>query len=130
MIPSKIIKGNIIDIAAQYPIYSQDNKQGDALAWLKLIITGTDATYYILEAKQYGEYQGRENWELYGVCNMGGTFRYGYFCLAELEALDMYGGLVHVEAVPDFEPRQLSAIPEVVADLSDLWGRAKSAPND
>ena len=116
--------GKYVEYAAKYPMYSQDNKQGDALTWLKLIITGTDATYYILEAEQYGEYEGRENWQLYGVCNMGGSFRYGYFCLGELEALNMYGGLVHVEAVQDFEPCALSSLPEVVADLSDIWKRA------
>lgn len=121
---SGIITGKYVEYAAKYPMYSQDDKQGDALTWLKLIITGTDATYYILEAVQYGEYEGRENWQLYGVCNMGGAYRYGYFCLGELEALSMYGGLVHVEAVQDFEPCPLSAIPEVVADLSDIWERS------
>ena len=126
MVKSNIITGKVRDIAEQYPLYSQDNKQGDALAWCKIIITGTNATYYILEGKPYGEYEGRENWELYGVCNMGGAFRYGYYCLGELEALNMYGGLVHAERVEDFTPCALSAIPEVVADLSELWERAKN----
>lgn len=106
MVKSNIITGKVREIAEQYPLYSQDNKQGDALAWCKIIITGTNATYYILEGKPYGEYEGRENWELYGVCNM-------------------YGGLVHAERVEDFQPCALSAIPEVVADLSELWERAK-----
>ena len=120
---SRIINDELRQQAAQFPLYSQDDKQGDAVAWLKLIITGTPATYYILEAAQAGEYEGRENWELYGVCNMGGAFRYGYFCLGELEALAMYGGMVHVERVEDFTPCALSAIPEVVADLTEIWER-------
>ena len=120
---SRIINDELRQQAAQFPLYSQDDKQGDAVAWLKLIITGTPATYYILEAAPNGEYDGRENWELYGVCNMGGAFRYGYFCLGELEALQMYGGLVHVERVEDFEAVALSAIPEVVADLTEIWER-------
>ena len=120
---SRIINDELRQQAAQFPLYSQDDKQGDAVAWLKLIITGTLATYYILEAAPNGEYDGRENWELYGVCNMGGAFRYGYFCLGELEALQMYGGLVHVERVEDFEPCKLSALPEVVADLTEIWER-------
>ena len=120
---SRIINDELRQQAAQFPLYSQDDKQGDAVAWLKLIITGTPATYYILEAAPNGEYDGRENWELYGVCNMGGAFRYGYFCLGELEALEMYGGLVHVERVEDFEAVALSAIPEVVADLTEIWER-------
>ena len=120
---SRIINDELRQQAAQFPLYSQDDKQGDAVAWLKLIITGTPATYYILEAAPNGEYDGHENWELYGVCNMGGAYRYGYFCLGELEALQMYGGLVHVERVEDFEPCKLSALPEVVADLTEIWER-------
>ena len=35
---------------SKYPLYSQDGKQGEAVAVVRLFITGTAATYYITEA--------------------------------------------------------------------------------
>ena len=32
---------------SKYPLYSQDGKQGEAVAVVRLFITGTAATYYI-----------------------------------------------------------------------------------
>lgn len=120
---SKILTGAVRDELTKYPLRSQDGKGGDAVAVLRLFITGTGATFYILEGEPYGEYEGRENWELFGVSNMerGEGWRYDYFSLAELEGLNLYGGLVHLERDRHFTPRPLREIPEVVPSLTDLW---------
>lgn len=120
---SKILTGAVRDELSKYPLRSQDGKGGDAVAVMRLFITGTGATFYILEGEPYGEYEGRENWELFGVSNMerGEGWRYDYFSLAELEGLNMYGGLVHLERDRHFTPTPLREIPEVVPSLTDLW---------
>lgn len=80
---------------SKYPLYSQDGKQGEAVAVVRLFITGTAATYYITEANL-------TTGELFGVSNLEREgFRYGYFYLPELEDLNLYGGTVHVEALDD-----------------------------
>ena len=123
MIRSKILTAKVREELTKYPLRSQDGKGGEAVAVLRLFITGTAATFYILEGEPYGEYEGRENWELFGISNLeqGEGFRYDYFSLAELEGLNMYGGAVRVERDQYFTPTPLRAIPEVVPSLSDIW---------
>ena len=99
----------------QYPLYSQDGKRGEAVAVVRLFITGTAATYYITEANL-------ETGELFGVSNLEREgFRYGYFYLPELEELSLYGGAVHVEADRAFIPTALKNIPGVARDMADIW---------
>ena len=115
----------------KYPVYSQDGKKGDAVALFRLFITGTAATFYILEGEPCGEYDGRENWDLFGVSNMETEgWRYGYYSLAELEGLNLYGGLVHLEADEHFKPTALKDIAEVVADLSEIWAPDTNTEDD
>ena len=98
-----------------YPLYSQDGKKGEAVAVMRLFITGTAATFYITEGNP-------ETGELFGVSNMEREgWRLGYFYLPELEALNMYGGLVHLEYDADFVPTKLKDIPEVADGLAYLW---------
>ena len=119
---SKVLTEERRALLEKYPVYSQDGKKGDAVAVLRLFITGTSATFYILEGEPCGEYDGRENWELFGVSNMEQDgWSYGYYSLAELEGLNLYGGLVHLEADEHFSPTPLRDIVEVVADLSEIW---------
>lgn len=105
---------------AAYKLYSQDDKRGDAIATARLYITGTPATFYILEANlQTGELFGVSNMEKHGD---GRAFwSYGYYYLPELEELELYGGLLHLEADADFTPTALRDIAEVVPDLADNW---------
>lgn len=120
---SKIITDDLKEIAQQYPIYSQDGKEGNAVAWLKLELTGIGVTYYITEAERNGEYEGRENWDLFGVSNNGGKFRYDYFCLGELEELETLTtvGGVKITRVEGWKPSKLADITEVAKDLKTLW---------
>ena len=120
---SKILTEEIREALAKYPQYSQDGKGGRAVALMRLYITGTAATFYILEGEPRGEYEGREEWHLYGLSNMerGEGFRYDYFSLAELEGLNMYGGLVRLERDEHFNPCELSEIAEVAANCSGIW---------
>ena len=117
-----IITPDVRALLEQYPFYSQDGKRGEAVAVLRLFITGTAGVFYILEGQPY-EGENGETWELYGLSNLeqGEGFRYDYFNLSELESLDLYGGLVHVERDESFTPRKLSEIAEVVASCSGIW---------
>jgi len=129
---SKILTPALREEFKKYPLYSQDGKGGEAVAVCRLFITGTAATFYILEGEPYGEYDGRENWELFGVSNMeqGEGFRYDYFSLAELEGLNLYGGLVHLERDEHFTAKPLREIREVVPSLSELWKADTEAAED
>lgn len=119
---SKILTKARRELLSKYPVYSQDGKRGDAVAVLRLFITGTSATFYILEGEPAGEYDGRENWELFGVSNMEADgWSYGYYSLAEMEGISLYGGLVHLEADEHYKPTRLRDIAEVVPDLSPIW---------
>lgn len=123
MIRSKTLTDAIRAELGKYPLYSQDGKGGDAVAVCRLFLTGTAAAFYITEGQPNGEYEGHENWELFGVSNLerGEGWRYDYFSLAELDGLNLYDGLVHLENDATFTPRPLRDIPELVADLADLW---------
>lgn len=100
---------------SKYPLYSQDGKGGEAVAVVRLFITGTAATYYITEANL-------ETGELFGVSNLERNgFRYGYFYLPELEELNLYGGMVHVEADRQYNPTALKDIPDVARDMAVIW---------
>lgn len=105
------------DALRGYPLYSQDGKKGEAVAVVRLFITGTAATFYILESNL-------ETGELFGVSNMeqGEGWTYGYFSIEELESLDMYGGAVHTEVDTHFTPAKLKDIPELAEGLAWLWG--------
>ena len=130
---SKILTKARRELLSKYPIYSQDGKRGDAVAVLRLFITGTSATFYILEGEPAGEYDGRENWELFGVSNMEADgWSYGYYSLAEMEGISLYSGLVHLEADAQFKPKRLRDIAEVVPDLSPIWkqGEERDAQGD
>lgn len=98
-----------------FPLYSQDGKKGEAVASVRLFITGTAATFYITEANL-------DAGELFGVSNMeGGSWTYGYYSLEELAGISLYGGTVHTEADAYFTPSKLKDIPELAAGLSWLW---------
>lgn len=135
---SKILTAEVRRQLERQPLYSQDGKGGEAVAVMRLFITGTAATFYIIEGQPNGEYEGRENWDLFGVSNMeqGEGFRYDYFSLAELEGLNLRDGLIHVERDRWFTPKPLREIAEVVPSLSELWKfeaehtAAPQEPND
>lgn len=119
---NRIITPDVRALLEKYPLYSQDGKKGEAVAVLRLFITGTAGVFYILEGAPY-EGENGETWELFGLSNLeqGEGFRYDYFNLAELEALNLYGGLVHVERDADFVPCKLAEIAEVANGCSDMW---------
>ena len=130
---SKVLTQARRELLSKYPVYSQDGKRGDAVALFRLFITGTSATFYILEGEPAGEYDGRENWELFGVSNMEQDgWTYGYYSLAEMEGINLYGGLVHLEADEHFKPTALKDIAELVPDLSEIWkhGEEMDAQDD
>lgn len=129
---SKILTDDAREQLSKYPLYTQDGKGGEAVAVLRLFLTGTAAVFYITEGQPCGEYEGRENWELFGVSNLerGEGWRYDYFSLGELESLNLYDGLVHLERDTKFTPRPLRDIPELVADLSELWRHDVEAADD
>lgn len=129
---SKILTPALREEFEKFPIYSQDGKKGEAVALCRLFVTGTAATFYILEGAPCGEYEGRENWELFGVSNMeqGEGWTYGYYSLGELESLNLYGGLVHLERDEHFTAKPLREIREVAADLSELWKDREAADDD
>lgn len=82
----------------RYPLYSQDGKGRKAKVICKLFLPGTAWTWYVLEgnrteldeatAKEAGLKAGG-TWELFGItCNdHDPAGEYGYFLLAELEAI-------------------------------------------
>lgn len=110
------IDKSIIEELRRFPLYSQDGEKDKAIAAARLFLTGTAATFYILEADLEIE-------QLYGISNLSGSgWEYGYFSQHELESIDMYGGLVHIEADADFEPTPLGQIQELAEFCSELYG--------
>lgn len=105
-------------LLAKYPLYSQDGKKGEALAVLRLFLTGTDAAIYILEAEPQGA-----DFLLFAVTSMtiGGRWEYGYYSFNELAKLNAYGGAVHVAQDMFFKPTRLADLPDVADGLKYLW---------
>lgn len=73
-------KKDIDELTAKYPLYSQDNKGGDALALYHLFIGSAD--WYVTEGSREGD-----GVTLFGLVNMGGNVEMGYFSLAEMESI-------------------------------------------
>lgn len=117
----KLLNDKHREVLKAYPLYSQDGKKGEAVAAIRLFVTGTSATFYILESNL-------ETGELFGVSNMeqGDGWTYGYFSLDELESIDMYSGTVHTEVDAHFTPTKLKDIPEIAQDLARLWKPKKN----
>ena len=73
-------KKDIDELTANYPLYSQEDKGGDALALYHLFIGSAD--WYVTEGSREGD-----TVTLFGLVNMGGTVEMGYFSLAEMESI-------------------------------------------
>ena len=73
-------KKEIDELTAQYPLYSQDSKDGDTLALYHLFIGSAD--WYVTEGSREGD-----TVTLFGLVNMGGNVEMGYFSLAEMESI-------------------------------------------
>lgn len=128
---SKLLTDALRETAQKYPLYSQDGEERNAVVWWKIFFTGTAATIYVTEAQADGEFNGRENYTLFGVGNIGGAgFEYGYFSLAEIEGIILQGGLIHPETDLYFTPRPIGEIDEVAASLSHLWGDEDEDKNE
>lgn len=128
---SKLLTDKLREYAEKYPLYSQDGEGGAAVVWWKIFFTGTATTIYVTEAQADGEFDGRENYTLFGVGNINGSgYEYGYFSLAEIEGINLQGGLIHPETDLYFTPRPIGKIDEVAASLSHLWGDEDEDKNE
>ena len=97
----KLITKQIENQLAKYPIYSQDNKGGEAVAVCKFFLQGY--TWYVLEANKNGN-----DYEFFGIVD-GEYKEYGYFTLSELQSLRGRWGLT-VERDMYFKPTQVKDI--------------------
>ena len=97
----KLITKQIENQLAKYPIYSQDNKSGEAVAVCKFFLQGY--TWYVLEANKNGN-----DYEFFGIVD-GEYKEYGYFTLSELQSLRGRWGLT-VERDMYFKPTQVKDI--------------------
>lgn len=84
----------------RYPLYSQDDKGREAVAVCRLVLQGTPWAWYVLEGNRIELDEAAANdakikagptWQLFGiVCsNTAPAGEYGYFLLAELEAIQV-----------------------------------------
>lgn len=73
-------KKDIDELTAKYPLYSQEDKGGDALALYHLFIGSAD--WYVTEGSREGD-----GVTLFGLVNMGGNVELGYFSLSEMESI-------------------------------------------
>ena len=73
-------KKEIDELAANFPLYSQDGKGGDALALYHLFIGSAD--WWVTECSREGDAV-----TLFGLVNMGGNVELGYFSLSEMESI-------------------------------------------
>ncbi len=98
----KLITKKIEKELEKYPLYSQDNKGGDAICSAKFFYPGGAWTWYITEAYL-------KTGELFGVTiNGSGDGEYGYLSLNELQNLKVNG--LGVERDITFEPTALKNI--------------------
>lgn len=93
-----LLTKEIEDALERYPLYSQDGKGRKAKIVCKFYLPGTAWTWYVLEgsrteideaAANDAKIKAGPTWQLFGItCNEHDPHgEYGYFLLAELEAI-------------------------------------------
>lgn len=75
-----LMNKGIEDALTKHPLYSQDGKGEEADIIVKYFNPYGDGRWYVLEGNKQGN-----DWELYGIVEMGGEREYGYFMLSDLE---------------------------------------------
>lgn len=76
-----LVNKGIESAFAKHPLYSQDGKGGDADILVKYFNPYGRGTWYVLEANKLPD----NDYELYGIVDMGYGQEYGYFRLSELQ---------------------------------------------
>ena len=116
---SRLLTAAMIEALKQYPLYSQDDKRGDAVCVAVLGIG--NIRWYIIE---YHETESRYDgcspyvgeFTFFGIVTGMYQTEYGYFSLREMESIEVDGsryGLpvkLHIEAIEDFKPCILKEI--------------------
>lgn len=106
---SRLLTAAMIEALKQYPLYSQDDKRGDAVCVAVLGIG--NIRWYIIEGEQQGD-----DFTFFGIVTGMYQTEYGYFSLREMESIEVDGsryGLpvkLHIEAIEDFKPCMLKEI--------------------
>ena len=106
---SRLLTEATIEALKQYPLYSQDDKRGDAVCVAVLGIG--NIRWYIIEGEQQGD-----DFTFFGIVTGMYQTEYGYFSLSEMESIEVDGsryGLpvkLHIEAIEDFKPCKLKEI--------------------
>ena len=109
LMKSRLLKAEMIEALKQYPLYSQDDKRGDAVCVAVLGIA--NIRWYILEGEQQGD-----DFTFFGVVTGMYQTEYGYFSLSEMESIEVNGdryGLpvkLHIEVIEGFKPCKLKEI--------------------
>lgn len=106
---SRLLTPEIIEALKKYPLYSQDDKRGEAVCVAVFGIA--NIRWYILE----GEPQG-DDYTFFGIVTGMYQTEYGYFNLKEMESIEVNGdryGLpvkLHIELIDGFKPCKLKEI--------------------
>lgn len=132
----QLLTTEIKQALAKYPLYSQDGKGGQAVIVCKFFLPGTAWTWYVLEgneieidedtAKQMGITPGK-TWQFFGItCNQDKPEgEYGYFTLAELEAITLQVPVIIwdneiLDYVPQKVERERYYTPKTIAEVEGL----------
>lgn len=118
---NRLITSELQKTLADYPLYSQDGKQKDALC-IAMFYLG-NIRWYIMEGQQEGS-----DFTLYGIVAGLHEMEYGYLSANEMAAItydaSKYGlGTLRIEQNKDFIPCELGNIKdaELQAFLSHLY---------
>lgn len=118
---NRLITSELQKTLADYPLYSQDGKQKDALC-IAMFYLG-NIRWYIMEGQQEGS-----DFTLYGIVTGLHETEYGYLSANEMEAItydaSKYGlGTLRIEQNKDFIPCELGNIKdaELQVFLSHLY---------
>ena len=109
LMESRLLTAEIIGALKQYPLYSQDDKRGDAVGVAVLGIG--NIRWYIIEGEQQGD-----DFTFFGVVTGMYQTEYGYFSLREMENIEVDGGRyglpvkLHIEVIEGFKPCKLKEI--------------------
>lgn len=97
----KLITKEIEQRLAKYPIYSQDSKIEKTIV-CKFFLA--NFTWYVLEAEKINS----NDFEFYGIVDNAGEKEFGYFTLAQLEAVRVWG-CMRVERDLYFRPQTINS---------------------
>lgn len=116
----RLVTSEIKKAMQKFPIYSQDKAKGNAKVIARYFVS--NCTWYVLESEKDCD-------EVFGLADIGQGLEYGYFCMSELESIELTGKLRIGNKILEYPLRverdlQIEPLEYTLAECMDLYNES------